>query len=180
MFEAHDNFTKQTYRNRMYIANSNGKQLLNIPVKHTQNNRQLYKNITVSNAENWQQHHYKSLCSAYNKSPFFEFYIDDLKPLFFEPVEHLFEFNLNCFKTICECLQLDIDFKFTTHFNTHTHTDNDFRYLVEPSKKFTFSSYNQVFSSKYNFLPNLSILDLLFNKGPSSVLYLEQQTVTLN
>ena len=81
-FELDDNFLKQTYRNRAYIYAANGKLLLNIPVVHSQKNRQKYRDVKISNDTKWQDHHWKSLLSAYSTSPFFEFYKDELKPLF--------------------------------------------------------------------------------------------------
>src|SRR5690606_12429449 len=93
-FEVCDNFQKQTYRNRMNIYGSQGKTSLTIPVIYTQKNRQLYKDILISNDEKWQDLHWKSIQSAYSSSPFFEFYEDDLLPIFKSEATHLMAFNL--------------------------------------------------------------------------------------
>ena len=94
-FEADDNYQKQSYRSRAYIAHSNGKLLLNIPIKHSQKGlRKKTNEVLVENSFPWQIQHWKSLESAYRTSPYFEYYEDELKPLFFKPVYSLFDFNL--------------------------------------------------------------------------------------
>ncbi len=180
-FEVQDNFVKQTYRNRTYIYGANGKLALNIPVIHTQKNRQQYKDVKIFNEEKWQSIHWKSLLSAYKTSPFFEYYADELEPLFTSKEDYILDFNLKCFNTICECLQLDIQPSKTTEFQKTIEGTNDFRYLVNAKKEpsIPFSSYTQVFSNKHGFIPNLSILDLLFNEGPNALSYLENQPITL-
>ncbi|GAA4290458.1 WbqC family protein [Aestuariibaculum suncheonense] len=178
--EVDDNFLKQTYRNRAYIYGANGKQTLNIPVIHTQKNRQKYKDVRIFNEDNWQSNHWKSLISAYRTSPFFEYYEDELKPLFETKADYILDFNLNCFEVICDCLQLDIapvkTEVFQKEVNEHT---TDYRYLVHAKKELEqlFEPYTQVFDDKHGFIPNLSILDLLFNEGPNALTYLENQTL---
>ncbi|GAL66711.1 WbqC family protein [Jejuia pallidilutea] len=178
--ELGDNYVKQTYRNRTYIYGANGKLLLNIPVVFSQKNRQKYKDVKIFNTEKWQLQHWKSLESAYRTSPFFEFYEDELKPLFFEDTELLLDFNLKCFDVICECLQLDIETSKTTSFKKAVVDKADLRYLVNAKNETpkNFDSYTQVFDDKHGFIPNLSILDLLFNEGPNALNYLESQTIT--
>lgn len=177
VFEMADNFQKQTYRNRSYIYGANGKLSLNIPVVHTQKNRQNYNQITIFNDENWQLNHWKSLESAYRTSPFYEFYVDDLKPLFKTPATNLFDFNLACFEKICECLQLDLTISKTTAYKKVVAEMVDLRYLVNAKRENppVFDSYTQVFHDKHGFINNLSILDLLFNEGPNTLNYLESQ-----
>lgn len=85
-FENEDNYQKQTYRNRTYIYGANGKLILNIPIKHLNapgvKQHQKYKDVRIENDFKWQKQHWKSLKSAYQTSPFFEFYEDDIAPLF--------------------------------------------------------------------------------------------------
>ncbi len=180
IFEVCDNYQKQTYRNRTSIYGANGKLDLNIPVHYTQKHRQLYRDVKISNTDKWQDLHLKSLESAYRTSPFFEFYIDDLMPLFQIKANYLMEFNLLCIEKVFECLEwfpkiskTEAFLKDTEHF--------DARSLANSRKEIQqdFKPYDQVFDTKHGFIQNLSILDLLFNEGPNSTIYLESQKLTL-
>lgn len=180
IFEMDDNFVKQTYRNRAYIYGANGKLTLNIPVIHSQKNRQKYRDVKIFNEEKWQSLHWKSLLSAYRTSPFFEYYEDELQPLFELKVDYILDFNLKCFDVICDCLQLEIDTSKTETYQAEVTNLKDLRHLVNAKKEVPqhFDSYTQVFNEKHGFIPNLSILDLLFNEGPNTLNYLESQTLT--
>lgn len=177
VFEICDNYQKQTYRNRCYIYAANGKLQLSVPVIYTQKNRQLYQDVQIANTYNWQDIHFKSLESAYRTSPFYEYYIDDLKPLFTKQYDSILEFNLACFEVICDALQLDITINKTTEFKKNYADNLDLRGLVNAKKDTApqFDNYTQVFSPKHGYINNLSILDLLFNEGPSALTYLEAQ-----
>lgn len=179
VMEAEDNFQKQTYRNRAYIYGANGILTLNIPVRYTQNNRQKYREVMIANDENWQDHHWKSIESAYRTSPFFEYYEDDLRPLFKEKKELLFDFNMECIDTISACFGLELKVEKSTEFIKDYHNDHDYRYLVNAKMEppFSFDRYIQVFSDKHGYIPNLSILDLLFNEGPNTLNYLQSQSL---
>ena len=172
--EVEDNYQKQTYRNRCYIYGANGKQLLNIPVTIPKSSKKTKsKDILVENA-NWQKQHYKSLEAAYNHSPFFEFYKDDLRKIFSKKYTYLLDVNLDSFKFIMDALEL---FKEYTLSKTYEETKlNDFRNLADSKKKVEISSipYIQMFDQKFGFLKNLSILDLLFMEGPNSINFLEK------
>ena len=179
VFETDDNFLKQTYRNRAYVYGANGKLTLNIPVIHSQKNRQKYRDVKIFNEEKWQSLHWKSLLSAYRTSPFFEYYEDELQPLFEMKTDFILDFNLKCFETITECLQLDVNTSKTETYQEAPADTNDFRFLVHAKKEQpqNFETYTQVFSNKHGFIPNLSILDLLFNEGTNALNYLESQTI---
>ncbi|WP_274474364.1 WbqC family protein [Mangrovimonas aestuarii] len=181
VFERHDNFEKQTYRTRTYIYGANGKLLLNIPVEYTQKKRQLYRDVRISNTTDWQSLHWKSMQSAYLSSPFFEFYEDDLRPLFETKTDFIYDFNIACFQTICECLQLEIEPSFTKVFDKSPQEQLDLRGMVNSKKEIaqSFDRYIQVFDDKHGFIPNLSILDLLFSEGPNSLNYLESQELNI-
>ena len=177
-FEVCDNYQKQTFRNRAYIYGANGKLQLNVPVIYTQKERQTYKDVKIFNAEKWQSNHWKSLESAYKTSPFFEYYEDELNPLFETQFDTILDFNLKSFELICECLQLEIDIKHTTSFEKTPEKFTDFRHLAQrKSKGFILEAYTQVFGDKHGFIPNLSILDVLFNEGPNALHYLESQII---
>jgi len=177
VFEVEDNYQKQTYRNRTFIAHSNGKLLLNIPIKHNKaGKRQKTKEVIVENDFPWQEQHWKSLQSAYRTSPFFEYYEDDLEPLFTEPVDGLMAHNLKIFDVLCELIGIDVEIIKTTSFEKNPEI-TDLRFLVDAKKKSDFQpeTYTQVHGANHPFLPNLSVLDLLFNEGPNALTYLERQ-----
>ncbi|MBQ4822696.1 WbqC family protein [Aquimarina sp. MMG016] len=180
VFENTDNYQKQTYRNRTYIYGANGKLLLTIPIKHTGNgDRQLYKDVRVENDFQWQILHWRSLETAYRTSPFFEYYEDEFAHLFEKPKEFLLDFNYECMEAVFDCLQLDSNYTKTEVFQKNPEEINDLRNLVNAKKEKTYDmkSYIQVFSEKYGFLSNLSILDLLFNEGTNALTYLESQSI---
>ncbi|OUS00061.1 hypothetical protein A9Q86_11500 [Flavobacteriales bacterium 33_180_T64] len=181
IFEVCDNYQKQTYRNRSSICGANGKLDLNVPVSYSQKNRQLYAEVEIFNTENWQSQHLKSLESAYRTSPFFEFYIDDLMPLFEMKADTIMDFNFKCLDIIFECLQLPFEYSKTEKYDIIPNSLLDARGLANSRKKTSqdFKPYAQVFDDKLGFLSNLSILDLLFNEGPNTELYLESQTLSL-
>ena len=176
-FEINDNYQKQSYRNRAYIYAANGKLQLSVPVIHSHKARQLYKDVKISDREKWQLLHWKSLESAYRTSPFFEFYADELRPLFKLNSDFIFDHNLKCFEVITECLQLDIKPQFTTLYEKDPETLTDLRFLTNARQEQpkVFETYNQVFTEKHGYINNLSILDLLFNEGTNALPYLENQ-----
>ena len=179
VFEVNDSYQKQTYRNRCYIYGANGKLGLYIPVQYSQKNRQNTSEILIDNSSNWQSTHWKSLESAYKKSPYFEYYQDELISLFTRKKDSLLVFNLECIEVVNKCLNLDIDSSKTINFNKEK-KENDYRYLVNARKesKIKINPYIQVFQEKHGFINNLSILDLLFNEGPNAKSYLQTQTLT--
>ena len=175
--EMEDNFQKQTNRNRMYIYSANGLQLLNIPVKHLKNSHQMSKDIQLETEFDWQKQHFKSLEAAYRSSPFFEFFEDILMPVFEKDYKFLMDLNLDTMAIISKCIGLKTSFSKTEEFQKETDLV-DFRNLAAGKKDQTqITPYTQVFGEKYGFLNNLSILDLLFNEGRYSLVYLKSQNL---
>ena len=176
-FEVEDTFQKQTNRNRMYIYSPNGIQMLNISVKHD-SAKANFKDIKIDNQYNWQKNHFKSLEAAYKNSPFYEYFVDDLRPLFEKKHEFMLDLNFEIFKLVNETLGISIPFEKTTEYFHQVTDKTDFRYLVNGKKdKTQIEPYTQVFDDKHGFLNNLSILDLLFNEGRYAVDYLKQHSL---
>ena len=174
--EMEDNFQKQTNRNRMYIYSPNGVQLLNIPVKHSIDRHQKYRDVRIENDFGWQKNHFKSLEAAYRTSPFFEYFEDDFRPLFEKKHEFLMDLNLETFELVNDALGIQFSIEKTTEYFHETTHLKDFRSLANGKKDTTqIEEYTQVFNEKHGFLNNLSILDLLFNEGRYAVDYLKNQ-----
>ena len=174
-FEVEDTFQKQTNRNRMYIYSPNGIQMLNISVKHNDANNN-FKDIKIDNQYNWQKNHFKSLEAAYKNSPFYEYFIDDLQPIFEKKHEFMLDLNFEIFEKINDALGISIPFDKTTEYFHEVTDKTDYRYLANGKKDATqIEPYTQVFENKHGFINNLSILDLLFNEGRYAVDYLKQQ-----
>jgi len=171
LLEKHDHYVKQTQRNRQYIHGANGKLMLSIPVKHLgRGGHQSYKDVEIDNSFPWQVQHWKSLQSAYRSSPYFEFYEDEMIPFYKEIFTHLYAFNESLFGIIKKMLGCTTKTTFTEQYDPST-TNADIRNLLEVKKQTeaVALTYTQVFEEKNGFIPNLSVLDLLFNMGPESL-----------
>lgn len=177
VWEACDNFQKQTYRNRCYICKDQGKHMLNIPIKHVggDQGRQKYRTVEVDNTVNWQKNHWRTLETAYRTSPFFEFYEDELQPLFEERTHSLFDFNLKAIDAVAGCLGIPVSKDLSQVFEPRPEQLVDGRILVDAKRppKISMPAYTQVFAERHGFISNLSILDLLFNEGTNAVTYLK-------
>ena len=173
IFEVEDNFQKQTYRNRCYIFGANGKQLLNIPIQKI-SGKQVTKEVKIDYSYNWQLEHLKTLHSAYSSSPFFEYYIDDLLPLFKRKKTYLVDLNIKTLDIILNVIEESTSHNLTNNFKKNVL--NDYRFLVNAKENIhnELPKYTQVFDNKHGFLSNLSILDLLFMEGPASLNYLDK------
>lgn len=172
-YEVKENFVKQSFRNRCVIYGANGVLRLTVPLVLKSREKTAMEDIKISYAENWQAQHWRSIQSAYKNSPFFDYYEEMLLPLFFEQFETLLELNQKSHEVIKQCLQIDCNTTFTEEFEAYQ--ENDLRLAIHPKKSPTVElpRYIQVFEEKHGFHPNLSILDLLFNEGPSALLYLK-------
>lgn len=177
-FEMEDNFQKQTNRNRTYIHSPNGVQLLNIPVKHSKEvANQLFKDTQLETAFDWQKQHFKSLEAAYRTSPFFEYFEDDIRPIFEKKHKFMLDLNLEVHEIVTSCLGIKLPYSKTTEYFKQPE-QLDLRVLANGKKDANvFEPYTQVFDNKNGFLNNLSILDLLFNEGRYAVEYLKNQTL---
>jgi len=177
VLEMDDHFQKQSNRNRMYIYSPNGVQLLNIPIKHAEGRHQKTKDVRIENAFNWQKQHFKSLEAAYRNSPFFEYFEDELLPIFEKKHEFLMDLNLHTMELAAKFLGMPFQVRYTEeYFKIAVQTD--FRNLVDGKKDASqFEPYCQVFEEKFGYINNLSILDLVFNEGRHALRYLQNQKI---
>jgi hypothetical protein len=177
-FEMEDHYQKQTNRNRMYIYSPNGIQLLNIPIKHSKQAHQRMKEVRIENDFDWQKQHFKSLEAAYRTSPFFEYFEDDLLPIFQKKHTFLMDLNLESMAIVSKCLGLVFDYDETIEYFHEAENKTDYRSLINGKKDSTqLEPYTQVFHQKHGFFNNLSILDLLCNEGRYALDYLKKQAI---
>ncbi len=180
VFSGETFYQKQTYRNRTVIYGANEKLKLIIPISHTQKKlKPLDREINISYDMDWQNQHWKSICSAYRSSPYFEYYEDEIAPFYQEKKEKLFIFNLSILIKIMILLEESFEYKIAS-FDKSLYKRMDSLIVPKIKSQTKFETYVQVFSSKYGFIHNLSILDVLFNLGPNSSNYLKKISLKIN
>ena len=171
-FEQFENFPKQTYRNRAVIYGANGKLPLIIPIKHT--GKREIKDIEISFTEDWQKLHWKSIKTAYQSTPYFEYYEDKLKSIFEKKENSLMDFNLKALKVVLNILKTEKDFSLTQeYFKNPESEDHRETFSAKSESELQMAQYYQSFSEKHGFIKDLSILDLICNIGPESLTYIK-------
>ena len=181
VIEQHEHYQKGGFRNRCLIVNANSTQILTVPLVKGKNEQQSIREVKIAYIDNWQRIHWTSIQSAYGNAPFFEHYADHFKGFFNRKYETLFDLNRVVLYKILQILQIESNIDTTSEFEKIPTVFNDFRNKISTRKSNTFVDknftpihYSQVFEEKHGFLPNLSILDLIFCKGPEALGYLEQ------
>ena len=172
VLEQFENFPKQTYRNRANIYGANGRLSLIIPTRHT--GKRVLKETEISHRENWQQLHWKSIKTAYQRSPYFEFYEEKLEKIFEFKTDSLIEFNLNALKIIQDILKTEKAYSLNNDY-VKIPLEENYRekFSAKKETEFEMEEYYQTFSDKLGFEKDLSILDLICNKGPETLTYLK-------
>ena len=181
VIEQHEHYIKGGYRNRAYIAAANGPLALSVPLLKGKNQQQDIRSVQIAYTSHWQSEHWASIRSAYGNAPFFAHYAPELAPFYKKKYLYLFDFNMELLQWILKKLRLDIHIDVTSEYETRPNSETaDWRNGIHPKAHkqriddvFTPKQYVQVFADKHGFLPNLSILDLLFCCGPESILILE-------
>ena len=169
VIEKHENFVKQTYRNRCDIATASGKLSLSIPLIK-QADKELISDKKISYAEDWQKQHWRTIVSAYKNSPYFEFFEDEFKPFYENQFEFLLDYNTQLLQTILHILRVKKQIEFTQTFELNPPQVIDLRNLSDIEKiDVEVKSYYQVFADKIGFTPNVSCLDALFNIGLTTI-----------
>jgi len=181
IIEVCDTYHKQTYRNRCKVMTANGVESLSVPVVKVNGNHTMTKDVVISYKEHWQQIHRRCLESAYKASPYFDHYYDYLRPILETRFERLIDLNDAALKTVLKLLKANKDL---VHTEDYAHeAEHDLREAFSPKNELeaiALPEYYQVFSAKFPFAPDLSILDLLFNEGPNSTSYLSPLTSHLS
>ena len=173
LIEVFETYRKQTYRNRCRVMTANGVEILSVPVVKVNGNHTMTKDIIISPVEPWQHIHSRCLESAYKAAPYFDHYYDYLRPIFEGHFERLIDLNDAALQAILKMLKTKKEIVHTTDYVREA--ENDLREAFSPKKAIentSFPEYYQVFSTKFPFAADLSVLDLVFNEGPEAVEYL--------
>lgn len=179
--EQHENYIKQTYRNRCTILSANGPMALSIPIESAGGKKCPIMEVCIADHGNWRHLHWNALISAYNSTPFFEYYQDDFRPFYEKEYKYLFDFNEELRNLICRLIDIDTSsIKYTDEFLLEREGE-DYRSKISPKidwklidSDFESVPYYQVFDQRFGFSENLSILDLLFNMGNESLIVLSK------
>ena len=173
--EGDENFNKQSYRNRYIINSANGPLNQVIPVKRKHNQKTKIQRVGVDYSLNWPEQFWRAIYAAYNNSPFFLFYQDDLRAFFQRRFDTLWALNRESLNLVMDWAGLDKSLFVTGDFKKDYEKTIDLRYKIHPkhSPVIKLEPWTQVFDEKYGFNPKVSVLDLLFNKGPESLIYLK-------
>lgn len=178
--EQFENYQKQSFRNRTQILSANGILDLSIPVTKS-HSKELSKDIRISYQENWQQKHWRAIISAYKNSPYFEHFENEIAHFYSEKFDLLLDFNQQQLELLLKMLRVKKNFTRSEQYEKEPDSFLDLREKIHPKIDFktdkltseTLSKrYYQTFEAKFEFVPNLSILDLLFNKGLETLDYL--------
>jgi len=186
IIEQFETYPKQTYRNRLLIYGANGVQALQVPVIKGSFKNILLKDVEISYSDNWQKNHQKSIESAYRSSPYYEFYIDDVLPFYEKRYKYLIDFNHRILDASIKMLQIKPSIELSSNFKLNTNCidlRNSIHPKVEKQKSDSFFmpfEYVQGFEQRHGFIPNLSVLDLIFNTGPEAGNILKSCIVTKN
>jgi hypothetical protein len=180
LIETAENYQKQSYRNRCNILTANGRMSLAVPVCHI-HSKMTIKSVRIDYKVDWQRKFWRAIESAYNGSPYFQYYIDFFFPFFEKKYEFLFDYDMEILQTVCKLLEIKSEIIYTEHYVNNYEDIADCRQWIHPKKNDEKNyplritvPYSQVFDYKFGFTPNLSILDLIFNKGSESATYLAQ------
>ncbi len=188
LIEQHENYQKQSFRNRCEIYHANGRLPLSVPVINDHGRKTIIKDCRVDNLRAWQNNHWRSIESSYRSSPFYEFYRDDLQEIFQKKYDFLLDLNQDTLQLALSWLDMDCTCKRTGEYVfSYPSGCKDYRYAIHPKGQFRKNDhayqeiqYTQVFEEKHGFQSNLSILDLLFNEGPNAKNLLYQAYKDLN
>jgi hypothetical protein len=183
ILETHEHFKKQTFKNRCEFLSSHGKSVLSIPVIY--DNRTPIKDVRIDHSQGWQREHLGTFCSAYGKSPFFEFFKDQFELIWKKQHDFLLDLNLEMMTLCLTLLQSNLSISISSEYQqVPDSTILDQRELILPKRNYTGRSiympyeYAQVFGN--NFVPNLSIVDLLMNEGPNAMMILRKSAKDFN
>ena len=185
IIDPHENYVKQSFRNRCEIMTADGVKSLSIQtVKGSNSKKNSLMETEIDYSKRWQSQHWKAISSSYKSSPYFEYYVDALEPIYKEKYETLYEFNSRLLEVVLRLIGSSVKPIYPDSYVDVAEGDEDWRGVispkvreVKPDVEFKAVEYWQVFSERHPFAPNLSILDLLFCEGPNSLQIIKDSTL---
>lgn len=177
VIDIHEPFQKQTYRSRCEIMTANGRMNLSVPVERPDGSDTVFNKILIAYQEDWQKDHLRSIESAYRKTPYYEFYVDQIMAIFEKKHQLLWQLNQELTNFMIDKMGLSTEIDFSAEASPLA--ENDFRATLNPKNDSGFRTqrYIQPFEETHGFQANLSSLDLLFNEGPNSISVLQESTI---
>lgn len=185
VIEKHENYHRQTYRNRCVILGANGPLPLIVPVQKGSFHKTAISDLRTDDSKRWRELHLRGITSAYAAAPFFEYYYDMIRDVITGPHSFLLDLNNAAIAAVCEAIGMDAEIVYSNSFVPEGQRENDYRYCINPKKQCTLSGYSdiqyvQVFSERFGFTPRLSIIDLLLNNGPGTCALLQRSLAADN
>lgn len=181
-----ERWQKMSFRNRCLISGANGTLALSVPVTGGRNVGEIIKDVKIDNTKNWQSIHWRSIFSAYNRSPWFEFYRDEMEIFYNKKFEFLWDWNIELMYWILKKLDIRTPVRFSDRYKNRSELDPgtvDMRSQILPKNldfyKNECPAYSQVFEQKHGFIPNLSIIDLLFCEGKNAMNVLKSSPLSI-
>ena len=179
--EACENYQKQSYRNRCHFYAADGKQSLSFPITHSEGtHKHLISEVLIDYSKPWVLQHKRAIISAYRTSAYFEYYQDELFAILDSKPEKLLDLNTRLLEFFLDKIGIKAEIRMTENYSQNTDCE-DLREVIHPKRPDNIleklelnKPYFQVFAEKHGFIPNLSIMDLLFNEGPDSIIYLKK------
>jgi hypothetical protein len=173
ILEQFEHFEKMSFRNRYMIASSSGVITLSIPIAEGRQQRKAMNEVLIDNKVLWQKQHWRSLVTAYNRSPYFEYFENDLNNLYSSPFDTLIDFSLASIEAVCHLMKKKISFQLSAEYikkypEVYKDLRADFKSNQYLKQSEAFPRYHQTFENRQGFLPNLCILDLLFSEGKNA------------
>ena len=172
--EAHESYSRQTFRNRCRLVTANGLVSLSIPVVKHSGQKTKTKDVKIFYGDPWQRSHWRTIDAAYSNSPFYLYYKDELAPFFRHKYQFLIDLNMALCEKLFDLIGVDIYMRQTEKYEVRPEGIRDLRDAFYPKKKndIELPPYSQVFEERQGFIRDLSIIDLLFNMGNESRLFL--------
>lgn len=177
VIDVHEHYVKQSYRNRCDILTANGPASLTVNIEKSSNwDKKPIRDIRIDYSKRWQHLHWQSLVSSYRNSPYFDHYAPELEPFYSRRYDFLFDLDMELLETLLRLLGSDAVVKLSDRYVEPRPGMDDWRNgisdkprLLRPDPQFVPKPYWQVFSDRTDFVPNLSVVDLLFCEGPAAL-----------